>query len=311
MLSACDSTKVVGLLLSAIGLAIGIYIGFKGFLALHYHQSTNMTMFYKMMFLFSIISYLACIICGIFGSILVCVTHSLLVDLLVTVAIFCYYCVMLPVMLFTFTARLQFSFDKTVLRTNRKLLGFIYITNALITIGNLTYVAMASYYYLSGSHHNVLLIAFRIFLISLIGYIIVSTVLMGTFIRKLSQLMGMSADGQVEEKNQKLITIVARYLVVASFSFLSTLLVIMMLAFYGLLFDSSTYIWLSITRFIGYVDVMCNMVCLYVQFAFAADDYRRICGCCDYLCKKMLSKSKTVKSTVKAPVKIEVSSMSY
>lgn len=318
MLSTCGSVKLASSLLSATALSIGIYIAWKGFLAIYYHKSTEMNRFFKFMYLSAIISYLSCTICSVFGSILVCFSTDLWINIFVTAGVFSYYCVMLPVMLVTFTARLQYSFDKTILRTNRVLLGFIYITTAFIALGNLTYVVVSVEFYTAESqNHDLYLLSLRIFLLSLVGYIIVSIILVITFIRKLSKLMKTSIYKQShsdiiesklnQENNSKLITVVARYLVVTSFSFLTTLLVILMLGLYGVLFDSTTYVGLSISRFIGFTDVMCNMVCLYVQFAFAAVDYRRFCGCCDFLCKKMLSNSKSNKTNRSL---MELSSMS-
>ena len=55
----------------------------------------------------------------------------------------------------------------------------------------------------------------------------------------------------------------------------------------------STFLSATSTDFVGLLycmDFFINLLCLYLQFAFAADHYRKCCGFLDSPCRAMVSK---------------------
>jgi len=94
----------------------------------------------------------------------------------------------------------------------------------------------------------------------------------------------------LDENQQKLSDLAARYLLLFGVAIFSDIFFTVGL---GLGFSISS----RIRDVFGAADLTINFLCVYLQFAFAKEHYRRCCGCLDRLCRnKISSKTRTMMS---------------
>lgn len=307
--TTCGVLMTVGLFICCFSLACGIYIAYKGISSLYHHQSKDMNVFFKILFLCSISTYLLCIVSFTFALSLLCYDKPLY-DTLSRIAAFIYTCMILPLLLVTFTARLHCTFQHTIYKLNPNILRLICCTIAFITICNAGYVAISLDYYTFSRNESLYRTALRMFLISVVFYLILSCAVVAIFIKKLKQLI--TAHNSYEKlplrKNSirsirishhqlRLIALVSKYLIIAGFAFTSTFIAVLSIIFLQSTYDT-VLVAPSIIRFLAIIDAAINMICLYLQFDFALNDYKYLCSSCDKLCKNRLKNKAEKKLSV-------------
>ena len=101
---------------------------------------------------------------------------------------------------------------------------------------------------------------------------------------------------KLDEKQQKLSDLSARYMLMFAVSMGSTLLFMILSNAVGAGIDSpATDAW---AYALIVPDFVVNLLCLYLQYGFARDDFNRCCGFLDRRCKKSVAK-KTKKTIEK------------
>lgn len=302
MFSTCHILTYSSIIICIVGLAVGIYIAYKGISSL-YSISNDMTINFKFMFLSSILSYMACLIFSTVSSFFLCANNATF-HVLLRCAIFSYYCILIPILLLTFIARLQFTFDETIYKIKRNIFVFFYVLVIFIALCNVTYVVISTDFYVFSNNYRLYVLGIYIFAIGLTVYFTLAIILVSIFISKLSQLL-INRKQSISSKRRNafediienvempetqsafLISFVSKYLILSVFSFSTTFIVIVGLALSQYLLQDS-FIATVIFRSFGLLDIVCNFVCLYLQFVFAANDYYFVCMCCDRMCRRLL-----------------------
>ena len=191
----------------------------------------------------------------------------------------------------TLVMRLYITFKGSVLEMSRHTIRFfvilfvieviLSITIAVLTAGDRDVVQ-------GDDDHFISILTFISFLFL---YFIGSASAVHLFVANLSELSRLQAASQTDlegvtakdmslnVKQQKTLRLSAKYillfLVAISSTILSFLLLIVQIAdFLGLFWS---------------IDLCVNVLCLYLQFAFAADHYRKCCCCLDSCCRAMVS----------------------
>ena len=86
----------------------------------------------------------------------------------------------------------------------------------------------------------------------------------------------------LNRRQQKFIDLAARYMLLFGIATASTILSMVLSQGFG---------WKSGIKYVFFaVDCTINILCVYLQFGFAAPHYRRCCGCLDRWCRRKLSK---------------------
>lgn len=294
MPSLCMTLWIFTLFIGFIGSSLGIYIAYKGIYAL-YHKTVNMNTLFKLLFISSIVAYLACLIFAVSSNSFICTDISLY-NSISRAAVFIYYCVLLPLLLITFTARLHYTFRTTIYRMNTNLMRCFYIIIALITVGNAAYFVISVDFYNYSNNDILYQIGLILYFTSFVFFLILSIILVLTFVSKLNELILIQRRSifsneaiHLTAQQTNLIGLVSKYIIIACFVFSTTVIFTCAILYMGSTATFNTFVGLAVFRFIGFIDIMCNILGLYLQFNFAAVDYRRFCGFCDAICKKRLN----------------------
>jgi len=86
-------------------------------------------------------------------------------------------------------------------------------------------------------------------------------------------------DVALDKSQQKLSDLAARYLLLFGFATTSTILCFAL-----------TFVEYNVFATFFVIDHCINLICLYLQFAFAQKEYNALCGCLDRKCREMMTK---------------------
>lgn len=290
----CVGVTISGSIIICIGAFIGIYIAYKLISALS-SQSIKI-LFYKIVFTSSIISYLLIVTCTFSATIFTCIDWELYWSIS-RGAQFFYFCMLLPLLLMIFTARLHFTFKHTAYEISPYIIHCFAAVIVIIMICNLVYFYISiDFVFLDNNY--LYFIGRLLILCSFVLYFILAVILVAIFIRQLNGLIFDQRSSVMDvtklhlsPRQSKLIAMVSKYAVISCFAFAINFLLTMVVMCMALSFNS--FIFSVIVHQIEFVDAVCNIICLYLQFNFASDDYRHVCGFCHNLCKKRLRKNMT------------------
>lgn len=289
----CVSILVSCCTLSAIGLVIGLYILWKG-ISNTVIQQSKILIFFKRIFFISIIAYLLLILCYILYSTSfdACYSGKFSTTLIICGAFF-YHCLSLPSLLITLVGRLHYVFDQTVFRTNPHVLRTLCVMIAINISISVAMIIFAIYFRLiykfvdQKTYFNILeIFAGSVMLL----YFLLSVIMIAIFIRKLNQLILLpqarnSKDQRksihLTQHQSKLVSQVSKYVVIFLFAFSTTFLKTILMAMFAI-----SKVAYDVNFFFAGIDAICNIMCVYLQFSFASDDYSFVCGCCDRYIKK-------------------------
>ena len=129
--------------------------------------------------------------------------------------------------------------------------------------------------------------------ISGLGYVLISSWLLFVFSRHLLDLATLkivsleartthSLKQQIDAidnlpfHDEKYLKLISKYFVLGLLSFLPTLLVLI-----ATMIQTHLYLFLSVVRLLAMIDVVINVLCIYLQYKFANDMYYKLCGCLD------------------------------
>ena len=137
-------------------------------------------------------------------------------------------------------------------------------------------------------HRAILSLSFGLFFIF---YLIGSASAVRLFVANLSELMRLQSGSQrkvsdspkdiaLNAKQQRTLHLSSRYILLFLVAILSTILAFL-----------SVQTWPNLLALFWSIDLCVNVWCLYLQFAFAADHYRKCCGCLDTCCTSMVAGS--------------------
>lgn len=297
--SDCLPLRISSGISSTFGILILTYITWKGLSAIYHHE--RILQFFKIMFLFYIIaawlgvlSFLSYMTIGLcYNRTLEKVSYSLLG--------FSYFCLLFPVLLIILIARLHYTFHDSAYKIHPYILRIMYVVMGISIALNWMYTLSFVGYYLFSKYYDFYLLRFRFLFGGLFLYLILSCTLVTIFIQKLKQLIVAHSvsnfnpnveiedvdDVELSKRQTRLIKQVSKYLVISSFAFSTTFLVICGV-FIGSAFASFDIT--TIQMFTSLVDGLCNTMCLYLQYGFASKDYRFMCRRCDRLCRRVLVK---------------------
>lgn len=121
-------------------------------------------------------------------------------------------------------------------------------------------------------------------------YIIGSAFAVSLFVVKLSKIARLQVasqgtlpvspqDIELNTRQQQMLDVSARYILLFFIAALSSILYVVLL----------NTISRKLGGFFFGIEFCVNLLCLYLQFAFAAEHYRKCCGCLDPCCRKMVS----------------------
>lgn len=303
MLSTCSKVTLSGQILCSFCLIIGIYISWKGLSAI-YHKTIGMTLFLKFLFISSTIAYFLCVTCALCSISLLCHSTSLY-NIMFRGSVFSYYCLLLPLLLITFTARVHLTFNNSIYQITPYVLKTFYATIIVIIICNLTYFYISIDFYALSQNSDLYTIGLRLILCSLALYFMLAFILVAIFLQKLNQLIIAGAqrssiiefgDGYggndecngLSPQQLELISCVAKYLVISICAFSTTFVMICSVLILSPRMQQS-FLAVTIVRTVTLFDIVCNFVCLYLQFSVGSVDYYLMCGICDRRCKKRLN----------------------
>lgn len=301
MQPTCLVLLVFAICLCSIALLIGICICRKSIT--HVYKSDIMLPLFKNLYLSSTLAYFFYIIC-LSISLAFINRHTALYNYIGHLATFAYYCLMLPLLMITFTARLHNTFQGTFYHVNKYFMFMIYFVIAIIIALNFAFALLSIYSQtISTSHINLHLIFRGLLLISFILYVVFSYALMVVFVSKLKQLIIKQTNfhgRSIMTCTQKEISIelslhqtllisqATKNIVLSLFVFGSTALVAI-LTFIEESLPIDLFLAISIFRMMTLVDAICNFICMYLQFAFASDDYRSVCRVCNHFVRKQFT----------------------
>lgn len=290
-------------------------------------RHSGMLLLFKLMLLLVLLaSWLSVLSFFSFMCITLCY-HDFLFRMSYAIATFSYNCMGFPLMLAILSFRLHFVFDGSVFKVHRYILCSFYISTAIISTCNLVYFVFFVNYYLFDRNIELFLIRLRFLFCGQILYLLLSCILVGTFIRKLNQLIIAQHSGTINNRKSiqnvrdiklpanemVLIQQVTKYLVVSCVAICTTFTAICgVFVMYIILIGTGpkhTGLQWTIVSFVGFVNGMCNTICLYLQFKFASKDYYRICGCCDHMCKRLLIirlKKKIVIESISDEINVDI-----
>lgn len=300
--STCLKLQVSGGISTIFSIFFLSYITWKGLCAL---RITPMISFFKIMFIIDIFTAWLILFCYLSFMSIACFNLSM-VKLIYNLASFFYFCIQFPLLLIICTARLH-VFDTSVYRVNGYILRSFYMAIALIISFNFVYFAFFINYDIFGRNFGLYSIRVPILICGLALYLILACILVATFIQKLNRLiiaqnesrLGNSVsfvhnDVRLSWSQTQMIEQVSKYLVASCFAFFTTFLSLSMIGMMTVLsidaFDDDIGLQASISPLIGLFDTVCNTICLYLQFKFSSEDYYRLCGYCDSICKKFIVK---------------------
>lgn len=295
--STCLGIQISSGLYFTFSLFVLVYVTWKGLSGLYHPQST-MTLLFKVLFVLIIcVAWVGSIAYVIYMSFAICVNEYLF-NVASTISGFLYFTVVLPLLLITLTARLHYTFRLTVYKLKTCSLRFIIIGISFIIFCNCAFFVLYIDFYFFSKSEALFKYGQNLISLALMMYLILSCTVVAMFIRRLNELImnrsrnpelsnssrsisisRASSDPALSQPQKQLAKVVAKYLVVSFFAFGTSFITII-----GLVILSSspdTTIVLIFFRYIAYGDGVCNMICLYLQFGFAVDDYYRVCGICD------------------------------
>lgn len=295
--TTCIAVELTSGLLGLFTILLLYLITRKGMSSLTQQSSTMIKFFKIVLVCYFCQSWLSTIIFFFAMSIALCL-NTILFYVCLTIVVFIYFCIGLPLILITFVGRLHFTFNQSLYKTNESLLKTFCVVIFFIIVFNILYFVSLLIDWFIIDHEIIVISGLVLFIFSMVAYLVLSITLIFMFITKLKLLLlsrkltfhnrmnGNGAEIGISREQQELIVYVSKYTVISCFAFGSTFLMIVSLIVAVLISDS--YIALTVFRFVACVDGVCNIICMYLQFPFASGNYYYVCGVCDGFCRRRL-----------------------
>ena len=186
----------------------------------------------------------------------------------------------------TLVMRLHITFKGSALKMTRNTVYFFKILFVIESILSIVFtIGCAPGINL---HRAIFSLSFGLFFIF---YLIGSASAVRLFVANLSELTRLQSGSQrkvsdspkdiaLNAKQQRTLHLSSRYILLFLVAILSTILAVL-----------SVQTWHNLLALFWSIDLCVNLWCLYLQFAFAANHYRKCCGCLDTCCTSMVAGS--------------------
>jgi len=196
-------------------------------------------------------------------------------------------------LLATLVLRLHITFSKSIFKmTRRKYSTFIFLFALLLVLAVMGIAAFGRHE-TSDLWFHIGMMSFGLFFVS---FFIGSALAVIFFVGNLSKLAKARVDAMrrlhvadneiaLDEHQQRLSDLSARYMMLFFVAFLSTILFVQLSNALGAVGGHDEVAFAVATP-----DFCINLLCLYLQFGFARDDFHRCCGCLDRKCRAGVAK---------------------
>lgn len=186
----------------------------------------------------------------------------------------------------TLIIRLHITFNDSVYGMSSTL---IYVFTVILVVGCVMWIVYTILYALMGSTIPILSMGYSCFFL----YFIASFLAVHFFVSNLKrvamdqQTTIRSSDADVKNiklkpQQQTLSDLTAKYMMLFAMAITTCILSQIL----GLFLNLES----GLRHPIQSLDLLINLCCIYLQFAFAKEDYRRCCGCCDQKCRNYRSR---------------------
>ena len=294
--------------ISGLGITVIIQL-FIGALAYRKIRRNESEISRELVFLFFL-----CVACGLLrvgSDVTGCIIH-LSFDSLPLITLACiyacgvwFYGLFYVLLLFVLVLRLHLTFKESSLKMSKHSLYFFAIMFVILFV--LIFVAAVGWYFIN-LNDQIGWILSSAFVPCCLLYICVCALAVRLFVNNLSVIAKMqnrsqrdvtakAEDISLNDKQLELLNLAAKYILLFFVAILSTIVTFFLTFIVSLVFAG---IFISI-------DLSVNVLCLYLQFAFAANHYGKCCGYLDSRCRAMVLK-RTKKEMHKEP--LSVSNMS-
>lgn len=191
-------------------------------------------------------------------------------------------------LLATLVFRLHITFKESTYRMSSAL---IIIFSVIMVAGSLGWIVLSAVFVYKGMDH---IISFSLGFFLVLLYILGSTLAVYFFVERLHKLAQdretsvkdvhnvEQNDIRLDRMQQRFSDLAAKYMMLFGLAAASTILLNFLSMFVNIKSGLRSQFWA--------LDLFVNLCCLFLQFSFAKDHYKKWCGCCDRKSRNYVSK---------------------